>query len=237
MSNSASNSLLSFLKKGMKRRLKLIAQAFALPKKHNEENPEIQGSDKTITCEGNLINTWTEDRHYSNDMKVRGERMLQIATEFCSWNSILDVGCGNQQLKPVIEKMNPGSIYFGVDRLMHCKDTLLADFNKGEFPDIKVDLTVLSGIIEYIYPSMIESFFDHVCASAPTIVISYWPTDYSLHEAWFASGKMQRSTIWVNSFNLGEIISFFSVRGFHLERIERYHKTSQYLLLLQSKPF
>ena len=160
--------------------------------------------------------------------------MLTMANKFCEWKSVVDVGCGNQQLKAVIKDMNPESKYIGIDLLDHCVDTLIADFNKGEFPKVSADLAILSGVVEHVYPEMINTFIDHVCASSPVIVVSYWPIDYDKRFVWATKGKKKRPEIWVNHYKLGDIVTLFAARQFQLEMLERYNETSQYLLLFKA---
>ena len=159
--------------------------------------------------------------------------MLRMASKVCEWEKVVDVGCGNQQLKPIIFKMNPAAEYIGIDYLNHCKDTLVADFNKGEYPAVGADIAVLSGVIEYIYPEMLELFFRNVCSTAPVVVLSYWSIDYLQDEIWWANGRRVRFESWVNHLRIADIISLFCVNGFTIEEIKRYRDSSQYLMVFK----
>ncbi|MCL1847094.1 MAG: class I SAM-dependent methyltransferase [Coriobacteriia bacterium] len=181
--------------------------------------------------DGSYKNTWEEDFRYTKSMKIRGLKMLKIASKVCKWKSIVDVGCGNQQLKPLVFRLNPEAEYIGIDRLNHCSDTIIADFNKGEYPKVTADLAILSGVVEYIYPEMIDRFFSWVCDTSPIIVLSYWPIDFGQKEIMKAAKRRRRPDSWVNHFTISEVITIFSRRGFFPEMIHRYQKSSQYIML------
>lgn len=169
-------------------------------------------------------NTWTRAFEYTKDMQDRGELMIQMASSLCEWNSIVDIGCGNQQLKQIVEKIKPDAKYIGIDRLDHCNDTLLADFNKGEYPVITADLAVVSGVFEYIKARMVNKFINNVCASAPIVAFSYCSTDY----------VKRRNSIWVNHYKLSDIIKFFNVRDFHIEMLKMYKNPQQFVMIFKA---
>ncbi|HVX24126.1 MAG TPA: methyltransferase domain-containing protein [Candidatus Saccharimonadales bacterium] len=165
-------------------------------------------------------------------MQDRGMHMLKMASKLCDWKSMVDIGCGNQQLKEVAEAINPGVKYTGIDRLKHRPSTLIADFNKGEYPKVKADLAVVSGVFEYIRSENVDSFIDNVCKTAPFVAFSYWPVDYlSNTVAISAKTTKTRPKVWVNHFTLAEIVELFNQRGFQLEILKRYKTSSQYMMV------
>jgi tRNA G46 methylase TrmB len=116
-------------------------------------------------------NTWKREMKYTTGMQKRGGRMLNLASELVEWRKVVDIGCGNQQLRDVVAQLNPKAQYIGIDRLKHQPDTLIADFNKGEFPEVSADLAVVSGVLEYIQPDMVDAFLNNVCGAAPLVAI------------------------------------------------------------------
>ncbi|HVX24127.1 MAG TPA: class I SAM-dependent methyltransferase [Candidatus Saccharimonadales bacterium] len=177
-------------------------------------------------------NTWQKDMEYTSGMQKRGRSMLKTASSICSWKSVIDIGCGNQQLKEVVESINPGAKYTGIDRLSHRRDTLIADFNQGEYPKVKADLAVVSGVLEYIQPEMVDRFLNNVCNTAPCVVISYFPTDYdTVYINKTTNPPKTRSELWVNQFKLTELIALFSKRDFQVEVVKRYRTSTQFILV------
>ena len=92
--------------------------------------------------------------------------------------SMLDVGCGNQQARCVAESINPYIIYYGVDYYRHNPDTILCDFNKGEFPNIKVDVCLISGVMEFLERAAIPVLVKNVCASCSLVAVSCHFSDW-----------------------------------------------------------
>ena len=173
---------------------------------------------------------------YTAEMNDRGKVMLIMAKEVCNWNSVTDIGCGNQQLRKEVNKINPDATYTGVDRLNHHKDTILADFNKGEFPKIFSDLVVVSGVFEYINPKMVDTFIKNVCKTADLVAFSYWPTDYYSRIVYKPTGHTRsRPKVWLNHFKLADVLGFFNDQGFIINSMQKYESSSQYMMIFVKK--
>lgn len=94
-------------------------------------------------------NKWLEEYAYSEKFKKRYGRLINLLEDE-NYDSVLDLGCGVQYLRDII----PDVVYYtGVDLYQHKQDTLICDFNKGEFAKEldKYDLVVTAGLLEYIY--------------------------------------------------------------------------------------
>ena len=117
-------------------------------------------------------------------------------------NSITDLGCGNQWAKTLI----PNRIkYIPVDIHKHKEDTIVIDFNQGEYHKEYSDLALCSGIFEYIYD--LESFISNITKYSNYIACSYFTKEL----------KPNRIDKWVNCYTKEEIINFFKQNGFELE--------------------
>lgn len=162
--------------------------------------------------------------------------MLRMASRVGEWKSIIDVGCGNQQLREIVENLYPEAQYTGVDQHSHRKDTLIADFNKGEYPNVTADLVVVSGVLEYVLPTMLDDFLDSICGTAPLVALSYFPTDYdSVYINKRANPAKKRSELWVNQLKLIDIIGLFGKRNFQVEILKRYKTSSQYVMIFKKE--
>jgi hypothetical protein len=161
-------------------------------------------------------NTWTADSTYNEKMLIRGIRMCELA-DVGQYGSVMDLGCGNQQLRPHIMQRNPDIKYVGVDYLAHCEDTLIHDFNRGEFPDIQVDLCIVSGVLEYIYPDRIRALIDNICLHSEAMAVSnhFFDTHY------VAPASLPPPPAWVSRISLGELVAMFVANKFYLVNIER----------------
>jgi hypothetical protein len=156
-------------------------------------------------------NTWTKKAEYTEHMLLRGVEMLKLVN-LEQYAGVMDVGCGNQQLRQEIMRRNSNLTYYGVDWLDHQSSTIIRDFNKNEFFDRQVDLCILSGVLEYIYPSVLSKFISRVCGSCHTLVASYYFDDF------FRYDQVRRHKLWVNKLTLVEMVALLRENGFYLDK-------------------
>lgn len=101
-------------------------------------------------------------------MENRIKRMLALGNEQCSFKSIMDLGCGEQNLK---KYLNDNIKYYPVDVFKRKNSTIIRDFNKGEFLEVNVDLVFCSGVFEYIED--LDKFVSNISRNAKYILGSY----------------------------------------------------------------
>jgi hypothetical protein len=166
-------------------------------------------------------NTWKEEYPYTSDMRKRCRRLLNMIEG--KFKSVMDVGCGNQQLRSLLRWRKPFVKYYGSDYLQVKATTIICDFNKGEFPDIYVDLCFLSGILEYIYPDMLDCFIQNVCTHCSSLAVSYC---FSTPPP--PTSRTRLSFNWVNDITFNEMLILFLKNNFSLVRCEIYHNNQQY---------
>ncbi len=114
-------------------------------------------------------------------------------------DSVLDLGCGPMWLK---EFLGPNNRYQGCDYLDRGPGTLVCDFNARQFPEVHVDVTFISGCLEYVED--VEWFIAQVAASAPKCVIAYCivnPGD---------NLGRRRQNAWVNDLTEEDLIALMS---------------------------
>ena len=75
-------------------------------------------------------------------------------------SSVLDLGCGARYLRDLLP---PSLTYIAADLASDDDDVILCDLNKGEFPEVRVDMTFLLGVAEYLtdLPSVLEKIRSH----------------------------------------------------------------------------
>lgn len=124
-------------------------------------------------------------------------RTATIAKIFPENVSILDLGGGYQHLKRYLPN---GSVYASIDIFPCTPDTIVADFNKGEFPSFPTTFhfVVCQGIIEYIRNPQI--FLTKIRKYGKILVITYkekseapiWRNDMPFEEF----RKLLKKTRW-----------------------------------------
>jgi len=141
-------------------------------------------------------NTWKEDFPYNFSMR---NQMISELIDFAQVRSLLDLGCGNQDLRRFVPE---GVKYTGYDLYKHCPSTVIKDFNNGDRVSDDADVAVCSGFIEYLRDP--RYMIADICAHCDTVVGSYNYTD----------DVKKRSEIWVNALSRGELDGYFRENGF-----------------------
>jgi len=121
---------------------------------------------------------------------------------------VLDLGCGRMALRQFLPN---GCRYQGCDLVAREADTVVCDFNAGEFPSeaaAQADIIVMLGLLETIVD--VESFFTHLRFCKRDVVLSYCATDLT--------GKCDRTALgWVNNFSFFDLARLFDRYRFRIE--------------------
>jgi hypothetical protein len=121
---------------------------------------------------------------------------------------VLELGCGRMALRNCLPN---GCQYQGCDLIGRDEDTIVCDFNAGEFPTqaaAQADVVVMLGLLETIVD--VESFFTHLRFCKRDIILSYCATDLT--------GKCDRPALgWVNNFSFFDLARLFDRFGFRIE--------------------
>jgi hypothetical protein len=102
------------------------------------------------------------------------------------------------------------SSYRGCDLVGREADTVVCDFNRGEFPRQaaeQADIITMLGVLEYI--TDVETFFAHLGAAKRTVVLSYSAADLT-------SSVDRPSLGWLNHFNFLDLAELFDRHGFQI---------------------
>ena len=118
---------------------------------------------------------------------------------------LMDLGCGRHWLRPLLDQCQ----YIGVDYRPRSTDTLVCDFNRGEFPDKQVDVCFVSGCLEYLDEP--DWFIGEIAAHAERCIISYCILESN------PDVRMRAQLGWKNNLKKDQIISLFAAHGMRLE--------------------
>jgi hypothetical protein len=136
------------------------------------------------------------------------ERAAFAAQFIAAGARVLDLGCGRMALRNFLPN---GCRYQGCDLVAREADTVVCDFNAGEFPSeaaAQADIIVMLGVLETIVD--VESFFTHLRLCKRDVLPSYCATDLT--------GKCDRAALgWVNSFSFFDLARLFDRYGFRIE--------------------
>lgn len=180
-------------------------------------------------------NTWLESFEYDKSFKERYEKLLNLLPRnyalYKKVESVLDLGCGVQYLREVIESKDEfkGCVYSGVDLYAHKSDNIICDFNKKQLPALPhshYDLIVCAGLLEYIYD--MKFFIDYVAK---------FRANYILCSYNFGNLTDYRNEIWTPKlYTQGELFTLFfkhkySLLYYHSDMINESAETGYFLFI------
>jgi hypothetical protein len=160
---------------------------------------------------------WKHNEYFLKDWEGR---ISFMANMIGSANSVLDLGCGPCWLRNYLK---PGIAYYGCDYVQRFPETLVADFNKYEFPDIYVDVCFASGVLEYV--SDVPWFISQCAKHCNMLIISYSSLDYCCHNL-----KQRKKLNWVNHYTEADVLNICFKNNLTLNNRSYYDKQSIFIL-------
>lgn len=148
------------------------------------------------------VNNWKNFEYFDESWKIRIHEMASLIEDE---RVILDLGCGKMWLRGELSK---DKTYVGCDYKKRSEDTIICDFNKGQFPQLSADLCFVSGVLEYIEDT--NWFIKNVKRSSRSVIMSYCTTDLN------PNLKIRKLNGWVNHFSLEELLNIMSSEGYIL---------------------
>lgn len=152
----------------------------------------------------------TDRTRWSNpaSLEAAWDGRAELAAQFIPAGArVLDLGCGKMSLRRFLPL---GCSYQGCDLVTREADTIVCDFNAGEFPTEaagEADIITLLGVLEYIPDS--DAFFAHLRAAKRDIVLSYCATDLTASVDRLALG-------WLTHFSFLGLAKLFDRHGFQI---------------------
>ena len=145
---------------------------------------------------------WKDIEYFDEAWK---ERIRRMASYVPAQSVVMDLGCGKQWLREYLDRCE----YIPVDYCSRSADTLVCDINRGEFPDMSVDVCFVSGCLEYADKP--DWLVGKIAAQARLCVISYCAADG-------VPDPITRASLgWKNSFTKDELVSLFESKGMRPE--------------------
>ena len=115
---------------------------------------------------------------------------------------VLDLGCGKMWLETMVKC----SEYIPVDYISRDSRTIVCDFNRKQFPNVLVDVTFASGVIEYV--NDVKWFVGEMSSSSKKIIISYVAMED------FGDVSIRRSRGWVNHLTKRRLLKLFEEENY-----------------------
>ncbi|MEJ0000266.1 MAG: TylF/MycF/NovP-related O-methyltransferase [Verrucomicrobiota bacterium] len=144
----------------------------------------------------NRVPLWSQSSEFDDAWKERIATMASYIRKPCS---VMDFGCGQMWLEPLLP---PGCTYLPLDYIRRDERTLVVDLNRDPLPAVKADVAFLSGVLEYVED--IEGFAARLTAAGfQKIILSY-----CLRETIGGLGS-RKELNWVCHKTLPELLAIF----------------------------
>jgi hypothetical protein len=153
------------------------------------------------------MKTWQENEYFVETWRHRIQKM---ASYIGKGDVVADLGCGKQWLREYLPSL---AEYVPVDYRERSEDTLVCDFNRHEFPNMFVDVSFVSGALEYVNDVywFARNVVNHTRAK---IILSYCSTDV------VPDFSQRKKNMWVNHYSSKDIQNIFAQSGFELEAMD-----------------
>ena len=145
--------------------------------------------------------SWQELEYFDESWKRRIEEMAKF---IFPGESVVDLGCGRMWLKPLLRDNE----YHPVDYTRRDATTVVANFNRHEYPDIVADVSFVSGTLEYIEDY--EWFTKEICSRSKKCIVSYCTTEC------FPDLKVRSRKAWKSHLSRTTLIGLFIKYGMEL---------------------
>ncbi|MBX6361938.1 MAG: methyltransferase domain-containing protein [Acidobacterium ailaaui] len=157
--------------------------------------------------EDRSLKTWQDIEYFNKDWEKRIQRMAQYIR---SGSTVLDLGCGQMW---TIKFLPKNCKYIPVDYVKRNEEVIVCDFNKYEFPDLKVDIAFVSGCLEYV--NDYEWFVKKITDCSNIAIVSYCALED------FPDLEERKNHAWVNHLRKVDLIEIFRENGFSLEKEDK----------------
>ena len=156
--------------------------------------------------------TWKDIEYFDENWKDRIKTMVVYIDKN---KTVMDLGCGKMWL---VEYLPEGCTYIPVDYIKRNQETIVADFNKKEYPDIKSDIAFISGCLEYL--DDYRWFLSTVALHSNQVILSYCSTDH------YPDIRERKNNFWVNNLSTKQVIGIFASFSYHLQHSSLFNEST-----------
>jgi hypothetical protein len=157
--------------------------------------------------------SWEDIEYFHEAWK---ERIRRMAIFIQPGQSVIDLGCGMMWLQLYLPE---GCQYIPVDYRDRGNNSLVADFNKKQFPPVETDVAFISGCLEYVKDP--QWFLDQVCHKTKNrIILSYCTTEK-------VTDREERNGLhWVNHLSYSSVRELLVKGGFSEHTVTEFQQNT-----------
>jgi hypothetical protein len=170
----------------------------------------------------------SDSERWSSEIQLKtwGERSKRASHFIPRGSKVLDLGCGNMNLK---DELVEGCEYIPADIVPRSEDCLVIELNENVWPNITADVVAALGVLEYIHD--LRNFLERCSEIAPRLIFSY-------HVSYVRRPHVRRVRMelgWLNNFSFSKVVDEIGRVGGKIDRIDGFmHKEhfTQYLFVV-----
>lgn len=122
--------------------------------------------------------------------------------------SVADYGAGQMYVR---EFLKPQVEYYPIDYMKRFEETIVCDLNTRRFPNIKAEVSVLNGVLEFLTTA--EALMEHVVKNTSRqVIVSYMTLNR------FSNIGARRASGYVSDLTEQQIVNAFVSGGFVLQK-------------------
>jgi hypothetical protein len=186
------------------------------------DSDRIERTARIARQKGTDLDRWSDPRNLDPRWKVRSARVARL---IAPGSHVLDLGAGARTLKPLLPD---GCRYTPCDLVARTADTIVADLNRGEFPQGNYDVVTAVGLLEYIHH--LDPLFVRMRQAARSAVVSYCALTGGQEDDRLKLG-------WLNNLTQPEFIFVVVCSGWNIVTTELFSSSptcQQWLFVLRS---
>jgi hypothetical protein len=152
-----------------------------------------------VRVRGTDRSRWSRDSSFDNAWSGRHQLMVRSVRP---GDAVIDLGSGPRALE---EHLPDGCRYIPVDVVPRGPGSVVCDLNRDPMPDVRGDVVVMSGVLEYIHD--VHQLLTGARGLAPRAVVSYATVEA------FSDIRDRRSHGWMNDLGLPVLRDAFTTSG------------------------
>ena len=146
--------------------------------------------------------SWEELEYFDENWK---KRIAKMASFIVPGESVIDLGCGKMWLKPFLKN----NLYHAIDYTQRDENTVVANFNRHEYPDITADVAFVSGTLEYVEDY--EWFVRQICSHSNRCIASYCTLEC------YPALRTRKQKAWKSHLSRSTLLGVFTKNGMKLD--------------------
>jgi len=148
-------------------------------------------------------------KRWKTDPRAWDDRIGLLLHHVSENSDIMDLGCGLMTMENLLPV---GCKYHPVDFIKRDERTIIADLNANQYPYVKTDYIICSGLIEYVKD--VPKLFKELAKLSDRIHFSY-----AIKRTGESARSRKKVNGWLNSYSEKQIKTIVQKSGFRVAKV------------------